>query len=103
MSQAKHTPGPWVIGAIESGQFAVDGADGQDVTGWLNSEADARLISAAPELLDVLWKIMECPRDIDMATVSKSGIDAHPDQVVANISIGLTLIREARAVMAKAM
>lgn len=51
--EGKQTPGPWKIGAIESGRAAVDGADGSEVTGFI-SPADARLIAAAPELLDVL-------------------------------------------------
>ena len=46
----KHTPGPWLIGALESGQAAVDGADGSEVTGFI-SIPDARLITAAPDLL----------------------------------------------------
>lgn len=50
---SKHTPGPWVIGAIESGMMAVDGANGEEVTGFV-SPADARLIAAAPDLLQAL-------------------------------------------------
>jgi hypothetical protein len=53
MSAPKHTPGPWKIGAYESGQMAVDGANGEEVTGFVDPE-DARLIAAAPELLDAL-------------------------------------------------
>jgi hypothetical protein len=49
----KHTPGPWKIGALESGQAAVDGADGSEVTGFV-SIPDASLIAAAPDLLDAL-------------------------------------------------
>jgi hypothetical protein len=51
-----HTPGPWKIGAYESGQMAVDGANGEEVTGFIEPE-DARLIAAAPELLEALDKI----------------------------------------------
>jgi hypothetical protein len=49
---SKHTPGPWRIGALESGQAAVDGVGG-DVTGWV-SIPDAHLIAAAPDLWDAL-------------------------------------------------
>ncbi len=49
----KHTPGPWKIGALESGQAAVDGADGSEVTGFI-SIPDAHLIAAAPDLLEAL-------------------------------------------------
>lgn len=46
----KHTPGPWIIGAFESGKAAVDGPNGEEVTGWVELR-DAHLISAAPDLL----------------------------------------------------
>ena len=47
------TPGPWRIGAIESGMVAIDGANGEDVTVCVSPE-DGRLIAAAPDLLDAL-------------------------------------------------
>ena len=47
------TPGPWRIGAIESGMVAIDGANGEEVTGFVFPE-DGRLIAAAPDLLDAL-------------------------------------------------
>ena len=63
----KHTPGPWKIGALESGQAAVDGANGEEVTGFV-SIPDAHLIAAAPELLEALERVErrarvsgECP------------------------------------------
>jgi hypothetical protein len=34
---------PWKIGAMESGQVAIDSADDQEVTGWIDPE-DAELI-----------------------------------------------------------
>lgn len=64
MSEAKHTKGPWRIGAMESGRYAVDGENGQEVTGWLDSEADARLIAAAPELLEALQALVNEPQPI---------------------------------------
>ena len=54
------TPGPWRIGAIESGMVAIDGANGEEVTGFVFPE-DGRLIAAAPDLfaalqdVDALW------------------------------------------------
>lgn len=42
---SKHTPGPWHIGAMESGQAAIDAANGSEVTGWLDPD-DARRIVA---------------------------------------------------------
>lgn len=50
---SKHTPGPWIIGGIESGMMSVDGSNGGEVTGFVIS-ADARLIAAAPDLLEAL-------------------------------------------------
>ena len=47
------TPGPWRIGAIESGMVAIDGANGEEVTGFVFPE-DGRLIAAAPDLLAAL-------------------------------------------------
>ena len=47
------TPAPWRIGAIESGMVAIDGANGEEVTGFVFPE-DGRLIAAAPDLLEAL-------------------------------------------------
>ena len=47
------TPVPWRIGAIESGMVAIDGANGEEVTGFVSPE-DGRLIAAAPDLLEAL-------------------------------------------------
>ena len=47
------TPAPWRIGAIESGMVAIDGANGEEVTGFVSPE-DGRLIAAAPDLLEAL-------------------------------------------------
>ena len=52
------TPTPWRIGAIESGMVAIDGANGEEVTGFVSPE-DGRLIAAAPDLLDALQNIAE--------------------------------------------
>lgn len=54
----KHTPGPWKIGAIESGRYAVDGANDEEVTGWID-EGDALLIAAAPELYAALEEAVD--------------------------------------------
>ena len=55
---SKHTPGPWRIGAIESGMVAIDGANGEEVTGFVFRE-DGRLIAAAPDLLEALKALLE--------------------------------------------
>lgn len=56
MDQNKCKPWPWVIGAIESGRAAIDAADGQEVTGWIEPE-DAEIIVVAPEMLDALKEV----------------------------------------------
>ena len=47
------TPTPWRIGAIESGMVAIDGANGEEVTGFVFPE-DGRLIAAAPDLFEFI-------------------------------------------------
>lgn len=68
MTKAKHTPGPWTQGWSKNGIDCVwlDGKT-EPVSGmgddndWIDcvTEANARLISAAPELLDTLQKLLE--------------------------------------------
>lgn len=72
----RHTPGPWKIGALESGQAAVDGADGSEVTGFI-SIPDAHLIAAAPDLLAA------CDRLLMSADASWRGRDVGHDWDVA--------------------
>ena len=50
------TPTPWRIGAIEGGMVAIDGANGEEVTGFVFQE-DGRLIAAAPDLLEALQDV----------------------------------------------
>jgi len=58
-----HTPGPWVAECIGVSSHGPDGVDVYEVTNGYTriaehvSEADARLIAAAPELLEALQKI----------------------------------------------
>lgn len=56
---AKHTPGPWWIekdGSAENNNEVnvVNGADGTMIVYGQANDADARLIAAAPDLLDAL-------------------------------------------------
>lgn len=64
----RYTPGPWYIEQIHSGYFitASDGNGWKDnrymnISGIIDIH-DARLIAAAPELLEALIKVM---RDVD--------------------------------------
>ena len=69
MSNAKHTPGPWVVGNQNPLNFGQPRGNGTEPIGFVygpscpeRSEvgrralADARLIAAAPELLEALKK-----------------------------------------------
>lgn len=51
---AQHTPGPWTQGKHERGTIERRGPDGLliQVIATVGSEGDARLIAAAPELLE---------------------------------------------------
>jgi hypothetical protein len=62
---AKHTPGPWAVSDERHGNFYVRDAAGQQLI-WLGNSsrfkpgengANARLIAAAPELLEALENI----------------------------------------------
>jgi hypothetical protein len=48
----KHTPGPWWFSAAEEGYY-VAGVGDKELTNLIQKE-DARLIAAAPELLEAL-------------------------------------------------
>ena len=49
------TPGPWRVFVI-GGMVAIDGANGEEVTGFVSPE-DGRLIAAAPDLLEALQDV----------------------------------------------
>lgn len=66
---AKHTPGPWSQGTVGEGRECVwlngrtQEARGYDrEQEWIdcNTEANARLIAAAPELLEALIELADC-------------------------------------------
>lgn len=76
--EAKHTPGPWRVEAdkVEVGAevgFRPFGACGCCDSPWMNADdpavakADARLIAAAPDLLEALQAVLRSfPTDGDM-------------------------------------
>lgn len=73
----KHTPGPWEVGPVDDTVVTHVGADGvrlvvAEIDGdynqpetWPIMEANARLIAAAPELLEALDRIQNWPRVFD--------------------------------------
>ena len=87
MNKRKYTPGPWEASRdgpnrrwlVNADDFGVATCDGP----WRNQEADARLIAAAPELLNSLRTCL--------LIVEHMSADAAPDT-----------IKEARAAIAKA-
>ena len=54
---SKHTSGPWKVQQTEYG-FAITDQEGYEISPTRNI-SDARLIAAAPELLDMLEKCYE--------------------------------------------
>ena len=70
----KHTPGPWVVGPVDDTVVTHLGADGvryevAQIDGdynepglWPVMEANARLIAAAPDLLDAAIKALAALR-----------------------------------------
>lgn len=82
-----HTPGPWHVGQHGGLTVSVDTADGRSLTElWARSrasehldeaEANARLIAAAPELLDLLRHFCEALNlsDVEHPDFRDSGAD----------------------------
>ena len=66
----------------------------------VRAESERDVICAhATKLVDALTAFTECPYDIDEATVPKAGINAAPEQVVGTMSVALTKLRTARALL----
>ena len=74
MTKAQHTPGPWKLAGYDKGKSIYEdvhfGNDKQDTICRLffheipiadeQVRANARLIAAAPELLEALYDVMQC-------------------------------------------
>ena len=66
MSDTKHTPGPWKANFVISGAAYIFGGDrnfARVFNEWqdeANREANARLIAAAPEMLEALYIVDAC-------------------------------------------
>lgn len=67
MNEHKHTPGPWsaekcrsgfAVYAYKSGEAVVQTEDDEGRYGTIANEANARMIAAAPELLDALRLVL---------------------------------------------
>lgn len=61
----KHTPGPWLTHATPNkGCPAITDRNGWFISPRIESEADARLIAAAPELLEALLNALPYVEDV---------------------------------------
>lgn len=49
----------------------------------------------------LLKDIYECPYDIDPVTISKAGIDAHPEHVCGNMSMNYTKHKRLKKILRK--
>jgi hypothetical protein len=87
---SKHAPGPWELTHTEQMGFRVS-----DSTGWgvavvlkdTNDEANARLIAAAPQMLEALEKIAE---------IGRQKGDARPQDAVSCFLIAEEAIKAAK-------
>ena len=63
MENATHTPGPWYWDKVSTGHVIVDSEGFTIVDSSPMSEADARLIAAAPEMLEALQRLVHPAAD----------------------------------------
>lgn len=104
-----HTPGPWHIGVIHcnEGAFTIthgmnrhgDGPEG-DVGKFYGSKDDARLISAAPELLEALIGMVEMFKDAP--TLEQFAYDEPPEPRTQWDYDAILMIGYARVAISKA-
>ena len=84
---SKHTPGPWHLAEVENGSIkhmvpvGPDGYslctvvhDGDTPFGAIYMDADARLIAAAPELLEALQMLLEFPNTGPATSAARAAI-----------------------------
>jgi hypothetical protein len=121
MTNSKHMPGPWAVakhGRGEHGGIAIDAtdpADGRDFEVcevWGidrdakhddRSRANARLIAAAPELLEALKRVVRDYEDMeDLAPVSVGCIECTAGTVPNHRNTGLCGYHAAKAAIALA-
>ena len=88
MTDTKHTPGPWTYTHSGLSCFSLDAGKENIVSGCgccgspeISSEANARLIAAAPELLDALEGVLYRIKASEhwwMDEPTRGGFDAYP-------------------------
>lgn len=87
----KHTPGPWRLRELNNSTLAVYGSGEYDIVFPKRNaprDADARLIAAAPELLEALEEIMKCEAafSTDQLTFANNVIKKHVEIAQAAIA-----------------
>ena len=89
MTEARHTPGPWAVEQLEvdvaAGVYRVSKfgiACRKDVARLIHSRTDARLIAAAPEMLEALQEIRpEIEREIEQRELCGSPEDKYVQRI----------------------
>lgn len=54
-----HSKTPWRIGAMESGQAAIDSADGKEVTGFIDMEDARRILACVNACRGIITEALE--------------------------------------------
>ncbi len=105
MAKVQHTPGPWKLcKETTRGEFGTDFRirthDGSHlaVVGPCNTEANAKLIAAAPDLLDALTKLLTYANNYSDA-MRGSG---HGAEQLGELADSISVAGIARAAIAKA-
>ena len=89
---SKYTPGPWVADRVRVGYSVMDAkclgyvvqpSDDEGRYGTIMTEANARLIAAAPELLEALMELVD---EAEMGGSSRAQWDAMRDRARAAIT-----------------
>lgn len=108
MNEHKHTPGPWHTSRNERLPYLIYASDGYVVAdvkvyhGRHDIMANARLIAAAPELLDALEGVCEA-LEVTLSRLGVCGLGDGKDHKVDESSWGGTSeLQGARAAIAKA-
>jgi len=93
---SKHTPGPWTV----KGKQSIRGPNSEyiDKTNWSNGEADARLIAAAPDLLEALRSTLA---DLERLATAEARANMAPTGQPRR-TVALDKWNAARAAIAKA-
>lgn len=103
MSEAKHTPGPWVVDPCWDILGSTDDGNGMvcqittDAVPRAEAIANARLIAAAPETTDALRKLVN-----EVSALGGFGPEIEALIGVTNWRVLMTRVQEAREVLAKA-